>query len=132
MARSGDFLSFVSKSPFLTFLKTALHFTSSKNNVDVARKLIAHRASARVKDKRGQLPLHRAASIGSVPMVNLLLENKSPLNATDMSGLTALHHAIAEGHGDTAMVLLRVGVETDKRDVDGSLAIDMVPDKKVF
>ena len=72
--------------------QTALHFTASKNNLETARKLISHGATARVKDKRGQLPLHRAAAIGSVPMVNLMLENKSPLNASDISGLTALHH----------------------------------------
>ncbi len=80
-----------------------------------------------------------------------MLENKSPLNATDISGLTALHHgksaasfmgeddglkvdyckAISEGHGDTALVLLKAGAETDKRDVDGNLAIDLAPDKKV-
>ena len=29
------------------------------------------------------------------------------------------------------MVLLRAGAETDKRDVDGNLAIDLAPDKKV-
>ncbi len=56
-------------------------------------------ASARVRDKRGQYPLHRAAAIGSVPMVNLLLKQRSPLDATDRSGQTALHHAVAEGHG---------------------------------
>lgn len=72
--------------------QTALHFTASKNNLETARKLISHRALARVKDKRSQLPLHRAAAIGSVPMVKLMLENKSPVNATDVSGLTALHH----------------------------------------
>lgn len=95
-----------------------------------------------------------------MPIVNLLLENKSPLNATDVAGLTALHHgrscvfliytwtgflgylgiwgmrtndgaAISEGHGDAAMVLLKAGAETDKRDVDGNLAIDLAPDKKV-
>ena len=60
--------------------------------MEVARRLLGHKASARVKDKRGQLPLHRAAAIGSVPMVKLLLDNKSPLNATDISGYTALHH----------------------------------------
>ncbi|CAD6569857.1 MAG: hypothetical protein ASARMPREDX12_003109 [Alectoria sarmentosa] len=96
--------------------QTALHFTASKNNLETARKLISHGATARVKDKRGQLPLHRAAAIGSVPMVNLMLENKSPLNASDISGLTALHHA---------------GAETDKKDVDGNLAIDLAPDKKI-
>lgn len=87
-------------------------------------------------------------------MVNLMLEHKSPVNATDVFGLTALHHgelflfvvlllipekgdgakfslAISEGHGDTAVVLLKAGAETDKRDVDGNLAINLAPDKKV-
>lgn len=39
--------------------------------------------------------------------------------------------AISEGHGDTAVVLLKAGCETDKRDVDGNLAIDLAPDRKV-
>lgn len=111
--------------------QTALHFCASKNNLDVARKLLLHKASARVKDKRGQLPLHRAAAVGSVPMVNLLLQNRSPLNATDIAGYTALHHAVSEGHGDTALVLLKVGAETDKRDVDGHLALNLAPDAKI-
>ncbi|KAI9738600.1 MAG: hypothetical protein M1834_008104 [Cirrosporium novae-zelandiae] len=111
--------------------QTALHFCASKNNLDIARKLIAQNASARIKDKRGQLPLHRAAAIGSVPMVQLLVNNKSPLNATDISGQTALHHAISEGHGDTALLLLKLGAEADKRDIDGNLAVDLAPDPKV-
>ncbi|KAL8763385.1 MAG: hypothetical protein Q9184_000773 [Pyrenodesmia sp. 2 TL-2023] len=116
--------------------QTAIHFCASKNNLDTARKLLSHKASARVKDKRQQLPLHRAAAVGSVPMVNLLLENRSPVNATDMSGYTALHHdreqlAISEGHGDTALVLLKAGAETDKQDMDGHLALDLAPDTKV-
>lgn len=39
--------------------------------------------------------------------------------------------AISEGHGDTALVLLRASAETDKRDIDGNLAINLAPDKKV-
>ncbi|KAL8841706.1 MAG: hypothetical protein Q9176_003101 [Flavoplaca citrina] len=115
---------------FLLVEQTALHFCASKNNLDVARKLIARKASARVKDKREQLPLHRAAAVGSVPMVKLLLDNKSPLNATDVAKYTALHH-VSEGHGDTALVLLKAGAEVDKLDVDGKLAIDLAPDTKI-
>ncbi|KAL8672903.1 MAG: hypothetical protein Q9168_002657 [Polycauliona sp. 1 TL-2023] len=107
--------------------QTALHFCASKNNLDVARKLVARKASARVKDKRDQLPLHRAAAIGSVPMVKLLLDNKSPVNATDAAKYTALHH----GHGDTALILLKAGAEVDKLDADGKLAIDLAPDTKI-
>lgn len=39
--------------------------------------------------------------------------------------------AIAEGHGDVAITLLKAGAESDKRDVDDKLAIDLAPDKKV-
>lgn len=94
--------------------------------------LIVNKCSARVKDKRGQLPLHRAAAVGSIPIIKILLEEgKSPVNATDMDGLTALHHAISEGHGDAAILLLKAGAEPDKRDSTGNLAIDLAPDKKV-
>ncbi|TLD14893.1 hypothetical protein PspLS_10867 [Pyricularia sp. CBS 133598] len=114
--------------------QTALHFAASKNNLDVARKLLDQKppASARVRDRRGQYALHRAAAVGSTPMVNLLIgQGKSPLNATDSDGQTALHHAIAEGHGDTAVALLKAGAETDKKDADGNLAIDLAPDREV-
>ncbi|RYP38952.1 hypothetical protein DL767_002391 [Monosporascus sp. MG133] len=113
--------------------QTAMHLVASKNNLEVARKLFENKppASARVRDKRGQYALHRAAAVGSVPMVNLLLKNHSSLNATDMAGYTALHHAVAEGHGDVAVALLKAGAETDKRDSDGQLALDLAPDKEV-
>ncbi|KAF9869827.1 hypothetical protein CkaCkLH20_12744 [Colletotrichum karsti] len=113
--------------------QSVLHFVASKNNLDVAKNLLSRDppASTRVRDKRGQYPIHRAAAVGSVPMVNLLVKNKSPLNATDASGYTALHHAVAEGHGDTAVALLKAGAEFDKKDNDGYLALDLAPDKEV-
>ncbi|KAI9864921.1 MAG: hypothetical protein M1813_002692 [Trichoglossum hirsutum] len=64
-------------------------------------------------------------------MVKLFIENRSPLNAVDISGLTPLHHAISEGHGDTALLLLKAGAETDIRDREGQLAIDLAPDSKI-
>ncbi|CAJ2513367.1 Uu.00g014860.m01.CDS01 [Anthostomella pinea] len=113
--------------------QTALHFVASKSHLEVARKLLDNKppASARVRDKRGQYPLHRAAAVGSVPLVKLLLEHRSPLNATDVAGYTALHHAVAEGHGDTAVALIKAGAEMDRRDNDGCLALDLAPDKEV-
>lgn len=112
--------------------QNALHFATSKANLSTVRTLIANKCSARVKDKRGQLALHRAAAIGSTPIIKALLqEGKSPVNATDIDSLTALHHAISEGHGDAAITLLKAGAEADKRDVNGVLAIDMAPDASV-
>lgn len=70
--------------------------------------------------------------MGSVPILKILLEDgKSPINATDNDGLTALHHAISEGHGDAAILLLKSGAAAEKRDSEGKLAIDHVPDEKV-
>lgn len=134
----------------LTLRQTALHFTASKSNLDIARKLVENKASARVKDRRGQLPLHRAAAVGSVPLIKLLLEAKSPVNATDIDGMSALHHgklgdeklvyrlvwlihvqAIAEGHGDAAVELLKAGAEPDKKNTDGATALELAPDAKV-
>lgn len=113
--------------------QTALHFVASKKNLDVARKLFNSTppASARVRDKRGQYALHRAAAVGSVPMIEMLLKNHSPINASDNAGYTALHHAVAEGHGNAATALLKNGAETDKRDSNGCLALDLAPDKEV-
>ncbi|KAB8068184.1 ankyrin repeat-containing domain protein [Aspergillus leporis] len=112
--------------------QNALHFATSKANLSTVRTLIANKCSARVKDKRSQLALHRAAAIGSTPIIKVLLQDgKSPVNATDMDGLTALHHAISEGHGEAAITLLKAGAETDKKDINGVLAIDMAPDASV-
>ena len=113
--------------------QTALHFTASKNNLDIARRLFDAKppASARVKDKRGQYAIHRAAAVGSTPMVELLLKNRSPLNAMDVAGQSPLHHAVAEGHGDTAVALLKAGAEMDRKDGDGFLALELAPDAQV-
>jgi len=40
--------------------------------------------------------------------------------------------AVSEGHGDTAVVLLKAGAEVDKKDFDGHLAIELAPDAKVL
>lgn len=113
--------------------QTALHFVASKKYLDVANLLLAANppASTRVRDKRGQYPIHRAAAVGSVPMVKLLLKNRSPLNATDGEGYTPLHHAVAEGHGDTAVALLKEGADHTLKTAEEHLALDLAPDKEV-
>lgn len=89
-------------------MQTVLHFVASKQNLEVARLLLENKpaASTRVRDRRGQYAIHRAAAVGSVPIIQLLLKNRSPLNATDIEGYTPLHHAVAEGQGKFLCVLL--------------------------
>ncbi|KZZ94811.1 Ankyrin repeat-containing domain protein [Moelleriella libera RCEF 2490] len=110
--------------------QTALHFVASKKNLDVARILLesAHPpASTRVRDRRGQYPIHRAAAVGSVPMVRLLLQCRSPLNAADNEGYTPLHHAVAEGH---AIALLKEGADFTLKTAEEVVALDLAPDSK--
>ncbi|MCJ1322089.1 hypothetical protein MMC15_007434, partial [Xylographa vitiligo] len=38
---------------------------------------------------------------------------------------------VSEGHGDTALVLLKAGAEVDMKDFDGHLAIDLAPDAQL-
>jgi len=45
--------------------------------------------------------------------------------------LTVDYKAISEGHGDAALYLLREGADSEKKDLDGRLAIDTAPDLKV-
>ncbi|KKA29971.1 hypothetical protein TD95_005206 [Thielaviopsis punctulata] len=113
--------------------QTIMHSIASKKKLDLARKFLEMKppVSVRVKDKRGQYPIHRAAAAGSVPMVELLLKNRSPIDASDSAGSTALHHAISEGHGDVAVALLKAGADATKKDLDGYLAIDLAPDSEV-
>ncbi|CAH0047914.1 unnamed protein product, partial [Clonostachys solani] len=119
--------------PVLTLLISKgadVNAKTSKKNLDIARLLVDNKASTRVRDRRGQYPIHRAAAVGSAPMVALLLQNKSPLNATDNEGYTPLHHAIAEGHGDTAVALLKAGADFSLKTIEDQLAIDLAPDKE--
>ena len=39
--------------------------------------------------------------------------------------------AVSEGHGDAALYLLKEGADSEKKDLDGRLAIDTAPDQKV-
>ncbi|PKS07852.1 hypothetical protein jhhlp_006460 [Lomentospora prolificans] len=112
---------------------TALHLIASKGNTELAHILFQQQppVSSRVRDRRGQYPIHRAAAAGSTPMIKLLLSHKSPIDATDVSGYTPFHHAVAEGHGDAAVTLMKAGADTRKRDVDGMLAIQLSPDKEI-
>lgn len=112
---------------------TALHFAVSKGHVDVARLLLERGASARVKDGKGQYPLHRAASIGLVPLVQLLVESgKLNVNAKDRFGWTALHYALAEGHGDVAAELVnKYHADREVQNEEGHTPLDVVVDDKV-
>lgn len=108
---------------------TALHLATGKKHVEVAKLLVQAGASLRIKDKRGQFPIHRAASVGCTALVQYLGEGgRSPLNSKDFQGWTPMHHALAEGFGDVAVLLVKLGadpkVENDEDVTPVQVAVD--------
>lgn len=112
---------------------TGLHLAVSKKHLEVVKYLLKLGASVRIKDKKSQIPLHRAASVGSVGIVEYLCKTgKSPVNWKDISGWTPVFHALAEGHADIAVLLVNTyDAEYDLEDNDGKKPIDYVPSDSV-
>lgn len=111
--------------------QTVLHLSVSKNLYETTLFLLKHGASARIRDRKGQYPLFRAASIGSIKLVDLLVkEGKSQLNAKDAFNWTAMHHALAEGHGDVAVELVKLGADPNVEG-DGQTPVQVSVDQKV-
>lgn len=110
--------------------QSILHFASSKARIAAVQKIVSTaegKKLLRLKDRQGQLPIHRAAASGSLPITTILLESGSQLSAHDVAGWTALHHACSEGHGDVAVKLIQEGIDVDKLDKDGEVAMKLCP-----
>lgn len=110
---------------------TALHLAITKKHINVCEFLLEKGASVRIKDKRSQLPLHRAAAIGSMGMVEMLCKAGSPLNTPDVEGWTPLFQALAEGHGDVAVLLVKYGADPNLETSNGSKAVDFAVNDQV-
>lgn len=105
---------------------TALHLAVSKKHIEVCKFLLVNGASVRIRDKKQQLPLHRAAALGSMGLVQLLCEAKSPVNSQDFEGWTPLFHALAEGHGDVAVLLVnKYNADENLENSQGSKAVNV-------
>ncbi|GMG18851.1 unnamed protein product [Ambrosiozyma monospora] len=113
--------------------QTCLHYAVSKNHYDLVDYLLKEcKANARVKDKKSQYPLHRAAAIGSLRMCESLIDiGKSALNSKDSYGFTPMHHAMSEGHGDVAIMLVKRGADYKAVNKDDETPFDVGLDDKV-
>ncbi|KAL8929801.1 MAG: hypothetical protein Q9208_000945 [Pyrenodesmia sp. 3 TL-2023] len=96
----------------------------SNNHLAIAELLASRKDfDPDVQDGSGWTPLMIASSLKEGDaLVDLLLAKEADVNMKTVS----------EGHGDTALALLKAGAETDKQDMDGHLALDLAPDAKVW
>lgn len=112
--------------------QTVIHLSVSKNFFETTNYFLKNGASARLKDKKGQTPLFRAAAAGSLRLINLLAKDgKAQLNVKDSFGWTALHHALAEGNGDAAIELVKLGADPNIRSSEDETAIQVSVDEKI-
>lgn len=111
---------------------TALHLAVAKKHINVCKFLLDHGASVRSKDKKLQLPIHRAAAVGSLALVDLLCGANSPVNSVDFQGWSPLFHALAEGNADVAVLLVNKFYADDQlTDPNGYKPVDVALNEQV-
>ena len=102
---------------------TALHWAAIRDDLDLARDLVAAGADARAANRYGVVPLSLACSNGSGPMVELLLAAGADPAARLAGGETPLMVAARAGVLGPVRVLLARGVDPDARERHGQTAL---------
>ena len=71
--------------------------------------MLENGADIEAMDEEGQVPLHRAASIGHKAVVRLLLDWGANIEAEDEEGHTPLHNAVRCANDAVVRLLLQRG-----------------------
>jgi len=97
---------------------TALHWAAYRDDVELARALLAAGANPRAATRDGGLtPLSMAATNGSAAMIELLLKAGADVNAPVLAhGETALMMASRSGNVDAVKMLLAHGAQVNAKD----------------
>ena len=74
-----------------------LHQLVFKNDENLCRWLLAHKADVNIQDNHGYTPLHWCAREGNENFSRLLLEHNADANIQDNNGYTTLHRAVMNG-----------------------------------
>ena len=106
--------------------KTALHYASLNENVDMIELLLNNETSEimSLQDDHGQTPLHYAAKKNFTLGIAVLAYNGISINNLDNYGLSPYHWAVIAGHSSATKTLLDLGVDINSTSADGRSALD--------
>jgi uncharacterized protein len=104
---------------------TALHWAAFRDDLDMAKMLIAAGANVKAETREGAItPLFMACTNGNAAMIDLLLKSGADANSVKANGTTALMTASASGSADAVKVLLDRGADVNaKETVHGQTAL---------
>lgn len=92
--------------------QTALIAAASKDQLEIAKVLLAHGADPNAHDPAGWTPLIHATYFGSsLDLISLLVDKGANVNAQNDRGVTALYLAAAGGHEAYVQHLLKLGAD---------------------
>ncbi len=92
------------------YRSTPLMQCSNKNQVEMAKLLIAHGADVNIQDSNGDPVIHWAAYYGQVELTRLLLENKARTDIVSIHADGVLDIALKEWNNAVVDLLLESGV----------------------
>ena len=95
---------------------TALHWLARRDDIELAKKLLASGAGATAQNRYGITPLYLAAVNGSAPMIELLLGSGADANEVGIEGEGVLMTAARTGSVAAARALLAHGAAVDRRE----------------
>ena len=104
----------------------------SGDGCKATQQLLEHGASARVRNKNGQTPLHIASHHELFSIVALLLKSGADVDAQDNAARTPLHWALQSLSGDgskTAQLLLEHGASVNMRNKNGQMPLHLASDR---
>ena len=108
---------------------TALMWATRFGYCDCARALIDGGANVNQVTGRGTA-LNVASRSGDVDMITLLLDRGADINIQTRDGLSPLMEAVLGNHPEAVRTILRAGVNSSQRDIEGRTSLDIAQEKQ--